>query len=93
MGSWKVLEKSWIFFVSKRVGTLSCTLHSFTHSLTHSLAGSEPMHTVQDKTNNNLYLLVVIDRSCMPSLLEWRLKAHQQTTQLSQILCNLLSSL
>jgi len=22
-GSWKVLEKSWIFFVNKRVGTLS----------------------------------------------------------------------
>jgi len=25
-GSWKVLEKSWIFFVSKRVGTLFCIL-------------------------------------------------------------------
>jgi len=24
-GSWKILEKSWIFFVSKRVGTLTDT--------------------------------------------------------------------
>ena len=24
-GSWKVLEKSWNFFVTERVGTLKCT--------------------------------------------------------------------